>query len=190
MENTNVNLKVILSRLFDLKEELASIYRTIKNCLGSDANYVRDWADLRRVERDEPNATEIEGDALFEELLQYCWKSNKDYVWHYKGSKFRVTPFRSGTTDDGGFIFYYGQKHSLVNFSGVVRDAVETDCSVWEIVVARMHGLADGYASASLQNPEVLKEAVKDGRLEPESLDQTEPKPDNGDRIIRAGGDS
>lgn len=152
MESTNVNLKVILSRLYDVKEELASIYRTIKNCLGSDANYVRDWADLRRVERDEPNATEIEGDALFEELLQSCWRSGKDYVWNYHDQRFRITPFKSGTTDDGGFIFYYGMKHSLVNFASVTRDAVDTDCSVWEAIVARMHGIADGYCSALKQS--------------------------------------
>lgn len=149
---TNINLKHTLQGLFELKEHVAELYRNIKTQVGDEANYIREWCDLRRVERDEPDATEIEGDALFAEVLQFCWRSGKDYVWHYHDQRFRITPFKSGTTDDGGFVFYFGVKHSLVNFASVTRDAVDTDCSVWEAIVARMHGIADGYCSALKQS--------------------------------------
>lgn len=149
---TNISLKHILQGLFELKEHITELYQSIKMQVGDEANYVREWYDLRRIQQDVPDATEIEGDALFAEVLQFCWKTGKDYVWNYKGQRFRVTPFKSGTTDDGGFIFYFGVKHSLVNFAGTARDAVDTDCSIWEAIVARMYGIADGYCSAIKQS--------------------------------------
>lgn len=145
---TNINLKHILNRLFELRGYVEDIYRSVKMQLGEDANYIREWCDLRRVEYESETAKELEGDALFEDLLKVLWKSGKDYVWHYKGLRFRVTPFRSTYPADGGFIFYYAEKHSLVNFASVTRDAVDTDCSVWEAIIARMYGIADGHASA------------------------------------------
>ncbi len=147
--NSNINLKNLLIRIWDAKQAINEIYDWVKHGLGDDAEYIRDWADLKRVERDGTDADEIEGDSLFDEVLQYIWKSGKDYIWHYKGQRFRITPFKNGTTDDGGFIFYFGEKHSLVTFAGVVRDAVDTDTDLWDAIVARMFGIADGYASAS-----------------------------------------
>lgn len=148
---TNINLKHILNRLFELRGYVEDIYRSVKMQLGEDANYIREWCDLRRVEYESETAKELEGDALFEDILKVLWKTGKDYVWHYHGQRFRVTPFRSTYPADGGFIFYYAEKHSLVNFASVTSDAVDTDCSVWEAIVARMHGIADGYYSAKKQ---------------------------------------
>ena len=180
MNDSNINLKHILNRLFELRGYVEDIYRSVKMQLGEDANFVREWCDLRRVQYESEAEDEFEGDALFEEVLQVCWKTDKDYVWQNRGSKFRITPFKNGTTDDGGFIFYYGERHSLLTFAGIVRDAIDTDTNVWEVMVARMYGLADGYVSASLKNPDVLKEAVKDGRLEPAPSEEPcvdQPKP-------------
>lgn len=154
---TNINLKHILNRLFELRGYVEDIYRSVKMQLGEDANYIREWCDLRRVEYESETAKELEGDALFEDLIKVLWKTGKDYVWHYHDQRFRVTPFRSTYPDDGGFIFYYGVKHSLVNFASVTRDAVDTDCSVWEAIVARMYGIADGYAIA-VREAEVMTE--------------------------------
>ena len=145
---TNINLKHILNRLFELRGYVEDIYRSVKMQLGEDANYIREWCDLRRVEYESETAKELEGDALFEDLLKVLWKTGKDYVWHYKGQRFRVTPFRSTYPADGGFIFYFGEQHSLVNFASITRDAVDTECSIWEAIIARLYGIADGHASA------------------------------------------
>ncbi len=150
--NSNINLRHMLAGLSDLKEHVTDLYNSLKLNLGSEATFIREWCDLKRLQLDGDAGDEIEGDALFAEVLQFCWKTGKDYVWNYKGQRFRVTPFKSGTTDDGGVIFYYGQKHSLVNFAGTARDAVDTDCSIWEAIVARMYGIADGYCSALKQS--------------------------------------
>jgi hypothetical protein len=157
MNDSNINLKHILNRLFELRGYVEDIYRSVKMQLGEDASFVHEWCDLRRVQYESETEKEFEGDALFEEVLQCIWKSGKDYVWHYKGLRFRITPFRSGTTDDGGFIIYYGEKHSLITFAGVVRDAVDTDTNVWEAIVAQMFGIADGY-SIAVREAEVMTE--------------------------------
>lgn len=183
--NTSINLKNLLHRIWEVKQGINEIYDWVKHGLGDDAEYIRDWADLNRVQRDGTDAEEIEGDGLFEDVLKFIWRTGKDYIWNRHGQRFRITPFKSGTTEDGGFIFYYGEKHSLVSFSGVVRDAVDTDSDIWESAVARMFGIADGYVSAmkdSLRNEENLKKAVQDGRLSKVLADQpapdAEPAPD------------
>lgn len=165
MNESNINLRHLLAGLSDLKEHITDLYRSLKMNLGPDATFIREWCDLKRLQLDGDAGDEIEGDTLISEILQHCWSKGVDYVWHYRGSKFRITPFKSGTTTDGGFIIYYGQKHSLVTFAGVVRDAVDTGTPIWEAIVAQMFGIADGYCSASLHNPEVLEQAFKDGRL-------------------------
>lgn len=165
MNESNINLRHLLAGLSDLKEHITDLYRSLKMNLGPDATFIREWCDLKRLQLDGEAGDEIEGDTLIAEILQHCWSKYVDYVWHYRGSKFRITPFKNGGTTDGGFIIYYGDKHSLVNFAGVVRDAIDTDTPIWEAVIARMYGIADGYASASLRNTEVLEKAFKDGRL-------------------------
>lgn len=165
MNGTSINLRHLLAGLSDLKEHITDLYNSLKLNLGPEATFIREWCDLKRLQLDGEAGDEIEGDTLISDILQHCWAKGVDYVWHYNGSKFRITPFKSGTTDDGGFIIYYGQKHSLVNFAGVVRDAVDSGTPIWEAIIARMYGIADGYVSASLRNPEVLEKAVKDGRL-------------------------
>lgn len=145
---TNIDFKHLLHRVWEVLEQLNDLYQGVKLLAGDDAYFISEWCDLRRVEAESETAKELEGDALFEDLLKVLWKTGKDYVWHYHGLRFRVTPFRSTYPADGGFIFYYAEKHSLVNFASVTRDAVDTDCSVWEAIVARMYGIADGHATA------------------------------------------
>lgn len=165
MNGTSINLRHLLAGLSDLKEHITDLYNSLKLNLGPEATFIREWCDLKRLQLDGDADDEIEGDTLISDILQHCWAKGVDYVWHYRGSKFRITPFKSGTTTDGGFIIYYGEKHSLVTFAGVVRDAVDTGTPIWEAIVAQMFGIADGYTSASLRNPEVLEQAVKEGRL-------------------------
>ena len=147
--NSNINLRHLLAGLSDLKEHVTDLYNSLKLNLGPEATFIREWCDLKRLQLDGEAGDEIEGDTLITDILQHCWAKGVDYVWHYRGSKFRITPFKSGTTTDGGFIIYYGEKHSLVTFAGIVRDAVDTDTSIWDAIVAQMFGIADGYASAS-----------------------------------------
>lgn len=146
MENTSINLRHLLAGLSDLKEHITDLYNSLKLNLGPEATFIREWCDLKRLQLDGEAGDEIEGDTLISDILQHCWSKYVDYVWHYRGQRFRITPFKNGN-DDGGFIIYYGDKHSLVSFASVVRDSVDTGTPIWEAVIARLYGLADGYAN-------------------------------------------
>lgn len=213
MNESNINLKHLLNRLFDLKENITALYQGLKLQLGPEATFVREWADLHRIERDGTDSNELEGDTLIADVVKFVWSKGVDYVWHYKGYRFRITPFNTGF-GGSGVIFYYGEKHSQITFQSVADDVAEFDTPIWDAVCARIYGMADGYVSAmkdSLRNEENLKKAVQDGRLTKVLADQpapdAEPVPDGtlacGDkpaepvdqaekpnRLIRAGGPS
>lgn len=166
--NTALNLGHLLNALADLREHVTDLYLQLREHLGADATFIHDWADFNRIQRDELAGDELEGDYLGNEVLNFCYREYKDYIWHYRDSTFRITPFRL-TSGDAGYQFHYGDRSTLITFSQVAPDAVDTECSLWEAIVARMYGIADGYLSAVDQqiwsNHEVLKRAVMDGRL-------------------------
>ncbi len=149
MDNTSINLRHLLAGLSDLKEHVNNLYNSLKLNLGPEATFIREWCDLKRLQLDGEAGDEIEGDTLISDILQHCWAKGVDYVWHYRGQRFRLTPFKNGT-DDGGFVIYCGDEHSLVNFAGVVRDSIDTGTPIWEAVIARLYGIADGYRDKDL----------------------------------------
>lgn len=165
--NTALNLRHLLNALADLREHVTDMYLQLRASLGADATFIHDWADFHRLQRDELAGDELEGDYLGNEVLNFCYREYKDYIWHYRSQCFRITPFRL-TSGDAGYQFHYGDRSTMITFSQVAPDAVDTECSLWEAIVARMYGIADGYLSAvdqQLSNPDVLKRAVQDGRL-------------------------
>lgn len=148
--NANINIKVMLDRLSCATESLADLYNDLKLCLGEDAYYIRDYADLRRLEREDDLPEQLEGELATEDL-QFIWKREVDYIWHYKGYEFRITPVKGGNSK--GFILYYpdSEDRSVITLKDVIEMQVEAEewQSVWYAVEARMYGIADSYATAN-----------------------------------------
>lgn len=140
----NINLKHLLDGIGELRHHADEIYKSLKAQLGEEATFIKEWYDLKRVQMDDPDATELEGDVLLPDILIHCFQKKADYIWHYNGLRIRLTPFRS-TDGDSGFIMYYGDGRSEVTFNSVVETIVEYGESVWGAMTARIYGIADGH---------------------------------------------
>ena len=149
-------LKQILARLNQMRRAVKELEDAVTSQLGPGACFIETKEDQDRVFGyfDEPDfdVDSIHGSLLDEDVLQKVWDTGIRYCWYYKDTVFVIEPFDDVKEGPTFRVTHPDGKEFEVHFNELVPDVVDCKVSMWELVDARVHGIADSYKKAPVFN--------------------------------------